>query len=762
MVRARGHDLAVQFEARRFPRGRDQVVHVVGPDAVALGVERDELHAGHGEGLGEAAHDLPLDDHRVDPHPAVVHRDHVQHVPDPGFGVDLDGDDVAGERPGEVGRVVVGVVLQARLHAVRHVAVGGHRAFLDGHAPVRGAAHVEPAQLPLDVLLGHLQQVRGQLAGLGADLPADHGDRGAGHGRAARGVGAHAERCRVGVTLLHGHVIGRDAQLVRDDLGPGRLVALALAARAGAQQGLAGHVHPDLGRVEHLDPEDVVLAAVARAQRLAHRGDADTEQPAVLPGLLLLPEEVLVAHGLEAQLEARAVLTGVEQEAERGAVRELVVAHQVDPAELGLVHAQVVRGGVHHPFLEEHRLGHPERAPVRDPAGRLVRVQPPRGQVRDRNVVTAERRVHEADLELARLRVGEERAVVGQGAHPHAEDLAVAAQRQLAVQVDVPGEAGGDQVPGLVLDPLDRALQQDGSQDGADVPGVDGDLVAEAAADVGGDDPDHVLRQFGDQRDRGPDDVRRLGRHVYGELGRGPVEVRDRAAAFDRAGVRARVVQLQPRDHVRLLEGPVGALGVADFPVVDDVAGLVFLVVPDDGGVRLAGLHRVDDDRQRLVVDLDGLARVLGDVGVIGDDARDLLTLETHLVGGQHGLGVVGQRRHPRQVAGGHHLAGEHQVHPGDLPRLAGVDPGDPRVRDRAAQDLHVQHAGQVNVVGVVALAADEAVVLAALAARAHPADHDLVQCLSHGLAPFSGLVQPADWDRSFSAAQSTDFTMFW
>jgi hypothetical protein len=41
-----------------------------------------------------------------------------------------------------------------------------------------------------------------------------------------------------------------------------------------------------------------------------------------------------------------------------------------------------------------------------------------------------------------------------------------------------------------------------------------------------------------------------------------------------------------------------------------------------------------------------------------------------------------------------------------------------------------VQHAGQRDVVGVVALAADEAVVLDTLAARAQPADLDFVQCL--------------------------------
>ena len=139
-----------------------------------------------------------------------------------------------------------------------------------------------------------------------------------------------------------------------------------------------------------------------------------------------------VADGLQPDVEALAVLAGVGEEPERGAVREVVVADEVAAPELGLVHAEVVGGGLHHALLEEHRLGDPERAAVRDAAGRLVRVHAAGGQVRGRDVVAGERRVHQPDLELARLGVGEERAVVGVGVHPHAEDLAVLAQRHLA------------------------------------------------------------------------------------------------------------------------------------------------------------------------------------------------------------------------------------------------------------------------------------------------------------------------------------------
>ena len=303
-----------------------------------------------------------------------------------------------------------------------------------------------------------------------------------------------------------------------DDLRPRRLVALALRLGAGAEDRLAGHVHPQLGGVEHLDAEDVVLAAVARAERLGHRRDAEPEQPAARAGLGLLLAEVVVADGLEPDPQALGVLAGVGEEAERGAVREVVVAHEVDPPELGLVHAEVVGRRLDHALLEEHRLGDPERAAVGHAAGRLVGVDAPRGQVRGRDVVAGEGRVHQADLELARLRVGEEGAVVGLGAHADAEDLAVLAQGHLAVEVDVASEAGRDQVAGPVLDPLDRSLGEDRGEDRDDVARVDRHLVAEAAAEVGRDDPDHVLGQLGDEGDRGAHDVRRLGGHVDGQL----------------------------------------------------------------------------------------------------------------------------------------------------------------------------------------------------------------------------------------------------
>ena len=80
------------------------------------------------------------------------------------------------------------------------------------------------------------------------------------------------------------------------------------------------------------------------------------------------------------------------------------------------------------------------------------------------------------------------------------------------------------------------------------------------------------------------------------------------------------------------------------------------------GGVRRQRLAYVDHGRQQLVLDVDQLERVAGGVPVLGDDERDLLVLEPHLVGGQHRLHVVGQRRHPGEVLCGEVGAGDDRL----------------------------------------------------------------------------------------------------
>ena len=166
------------------------------------------------------------------------------------------------------------------------------------------------------------------------------------------------------------------------------------------------------------------------------------------------------------------------------------------------------------------------------------------------------------------------------------------------------------------------------------------------------------------------------------------------------------------------LEGPVGRLLVAGLPGRGrEVVDLARLVVADQRRVVVERPPRVDDHRQRLVVDLDQRQRVAGHVFVGGDHERHLLALEARLVAGQHGLRVVGDRRHPGEPEGLEVFGGHHRHDPVQRQRRRGVDRVDLGVREGAAEDRPVQHPGQPDVVEVGPLAADEARVLFALEA---------------------------------------------
>ena len=162
---------------------------------------------------------------------------------------------------------------------------------------------------------------------------------------------------------------------------------------------------------------------------------------------------------------------------------------------------------------------------------------------------------------------------------------------------------------------------------------------------------------------------------------------------------------------------------VAGFPVEDVVVGLALDVVPDHRGIRVQRLLGIHYRFQRFVVDFDEFEGIAGDVFGVGDDERHLLMLETNLVGGQHGLHVRGQCRHPGQTQGGQGLAGDHRVHTREGGRRRGIDGPDPSVRIGTPQDRRVQHPGHRHVIDVIALPAKESRVLLAW----HPAEADRV-----------------------------------
>ena len=107
---------------------------------------------------------------------------------------------------------------------------------------------------------------------------------------------------------------------------------------------------------------------------------------------------------------------------------------------------------------------------------------------------------------------------------------------ELGVDVVVARERIGLQVLHAILDPLDRNPEDHRGGHGDHVAGIDGDLAAESATDVGRDDPDLLLGQPdvpGHQREHGADRVRRLRGHVDRQLALRLVERGDAAAGLD-------------------------------------------------------------------------------------------------------------------------------------------------------------------------------------------------------------------------------------
>jgi hypothetical protein len=127
------------------------------------------------------------------------------------------------------------------------------------------------------------------------------------------------------------------------------------------------------------------------------------------------------------------------------------------------------------------------------------------------------------------------------------------------------------------------------------------------------------------------------------------------------------------------------------------VVPAAFLVVADyrRGGVERR--TRVTDNRQHLVLDVDQLEGVAGRVTVVRERERDLLSMRAHLVGREHGLGIVRHRRHPRQAACFEVLPGQYQVDLRVRERGRGVDRDNPGVGQRAAQEQYRLADGELD-----------------------------------------------------------------
>ena len=199
-----------------------------------------------------------------------------------------------------------------------------------------------------------------------------------------------------------------------------------------------------------------------------------------------------------------------------------------------------------------------------------------------------------------------------------AEDLAVAGGRDLDV-VELLARVGGAlEVLAPGLDPLEGAAEPLGDEGDEEVLRVDRALGAEAAADVGRRHPDPVGRFAQRLGEDALEPVRDLRRAPDGEAAArvGNGEHAPRLERHPRAALDA---DPPAHDHGR---GGEGALDVADRDPELDRHVVAEIGVDHGRRSREAALD-VGDGGERLPVDLDKVARVLGEVAVRGHDDRD-------------------------------------------------------------------------------------------------------------------------------------------
>ena len=86
-----------------------------------------------------------------------------------------------------------------------------------------------------------------------------------------------------------------------------------------------------------------------------------------------------------------------------------------------------------------------------------------------------------------------------------------------------------------------------------------------------------------------------------------------------------------------------------------------------------------------------------------------------HFFVGQHGLGIAGQGRHPVQIQGPQIVGGQDRQNARYFQGRFGIDRLDRGVRVGAADEITEHHVRQLDVVGIVAFALDEADIFLAL-----------------------------------------------
>ena len=651
--------------------------------------------------LGDATMHLAGDDHRVDGFADVIGDAVADHLHGAGFRVDLHLRDMAaiGEGVvvdgGDLGGIQRGDVL----------ALGGAAALVqregdDVHAAI-SADHGEAAGFEDDI------DHRGfQRFGRGAAAFLDHRGGSEQDGlafgiQAAGAAGAAAGGHFRGIALADADALAINAEPVGGELDIGGFVPLA--------GGLGADIDIDVAIIGEADFRTLGRVTAGGFEVIGH---ADATQFAAAGGLGAAGVDagpVRVGQGgLHHQREVAAVI----DPAHRRGVRHGVRLHHVAAAQFDTVDAQFARSGVDQAFDEVVGFR---------PAGAAIGIDRDGvGEHAEHVGVDGFEPVdagehpgagHGGDIGREVRQIG---AHAGEGAGAQGEELAVFIHRDFA---------GGDVVAALAVgeegflafrDPAHRLAELAGGVGGQHMFGVEEELHAEAAADIGGDDAhgggidaeDHAGHDVAD----GP---AALGVGADGPgAGRGIV-IGQTGTGFHRIDHDAVVDHGQAGDMGGGGEQRLGFRFRADFPVEAQIAGCLR---PHLHRIRRNRRGEVGDGGQQVVLHHDGFQRIAPGLHGFGHHEGDGFADMAHLALGQGVarradlLAAVAifqfhQHRQQADLVGLQIGVGVDRAHAGKRGGGGGINAENARRGVRAAQHQAMQHARQAIVCGVAAMA---------------------------------------------------------
>ena len=705
----------VDLDRRDFRRGRVEEIRKRAREEIPILVVRELLVEHGADPLRDRTDHLPLDHGRIDDGAAVLDGDDALDPHLSRFRVDLGDDGDTGVRV-RLRRVVAPRRDERRVDVIgARAEVCGRGDLADREALARRAPDGDMAIHKLEVLGRRLEQVRGDAQELLANVTgrAHRGAAADDSGPAA--VASRRVRRRSRISLDDLDVLEVDAQLVGSDLRERRLVPLPVRLETGRER------HRPVGLHRHADGVEVAEAGEAvRSGRRAGPGalldegaEADAEKAPLRPQLALARAQVLVAeqvHGAAHRLgEAAAVVVAPGRRAVGGAIRDRVAQPQLDRVDCERARRVVDQR------LARRLPGCPADAAVRSRRA-LVRERRVDDVADVADVVhTRQERGGTQRVDQARPRMGEVRPSVAHVAALEREEAAVRVGREREVADDLLGVAARGERLVAVLHPLHRRAQAARELGDDHLLDEQLDLQAEAAPDVGADHPHPRVLQPEQRCEHAAHEEGHLRGRPHGQRSLAGVPVGDHAPAFERRRVAAAEVEALAEDVRGAGERRIDVARL-EFDVREVVSAEV---VVQHRRPRRERRFRIDDRRERLVVDLDQLGRVLGDVARARDDDRDRLADVAHAVDGQHapdaGLRLRpggdrrGERREIEQI-----LAGDDERDTLEGACSRGVDSDDPGMGIRAAVEGDMERAGRLDVVEVRSPAREEARVLGA------------------------------------------------